>query len=638
LRKLFKLFPRRILVAYILGLFVILFASTLVLVVGLTQTTSASYSIDSTPHLLLSQQLSILGGGSIITDKSASTIYTSHIPITIADAINSITKETSAFPLTIAYVQVDGVPMVVQGLPPIAVASFPTLSQYASIFKNSTILLGSIAASELSVKVGSIISISSPQASGKLFNLTVGGIYSTGSESDYEGVVPLSFGQQLGGDAPGFVSAIVVSGANPQNLKISGNYKITLNYTGYAGNLSVIDSSGYTHYSTEVGKLGNSSILHEELLLNLPFGLYTITLEQSVLRTSLIQFATSSNNTIIDASSSSVPSSKDYVFVQNNTGGVQPNLRNSSTSQILSPNYYNNQTSSWVFIVPSGGYVLSYGNVTTPILVFGNATFSSSQLSQTLDSRLNIQVSAMQSAATYSFSSSPVGSYTITVQDRTTKQIIFAETTTNASLSIPVQAGRSYLVSLLTSGSEVSLEQSVTVPSSADSTAVITFSVPNIPIVQETSPLASYSAIGLGAPSESALFHYLEAGAIVSTLGLFAIVFGLLIVATFIIGGEFTNSLKPELKSLAYIFPDRRPMFTMLKLPLLLISLVAALMALGLSVAFFYLFDMSRTVIFAGYGLVVYPIVYSSLLVASLAILSSIWISFSIDRRMIRIT
>ncbi len=579
-------------------------------------------------------------GGSLITDRSASTIFTSHIPITIADAINSIRGRNEsngepAFPMTVSLVEAnESIPLVVRGVPVSAIGNFSALAPFqGAISRNSNwILLGSDAASELKARIGTLIILASPQTSGTLFNTTVIGIFHSGSESDYESFVSLPLGQELGHDAPGFASAIVVPSGIDFNT--AATYDMTLNYVGYSGLLSIVDSSGYVHYSTTVGNTSDyNQIIHKQLSVTLPFGFYDVSLQQSGLRTSLAEFATLSNGTSINISSGSETSSP-FVWVRDNST-QQPELQNAITHQKFSPLYYDAGSGSWIFHVGRGEYSLSIANTTTPLLIFANATFDADSNTQTSNSVLDVHVLFPQMAEgiSYSFSTVPEGSYTITVEDYSSSQIVFAATTTNSSISVPVESGHSYLVTVLATANQLSLSENVTIPLQSG-TSVLSLSIPITPLVPEVSPFSSYSSLGLGPPTQSAVFTGLEISAIFSALALFAIVFGLLGATIFAVGNQVIGSMKNELEALSFMFPTKMALFKHLKLPLLLISIGGSLLALFLSLELFYLFHMSLTITFSGYGLEVFPILYAVISLFALSVFSWARISIHIDHEL----
>ena len=238
-------------------------------------------------------------------------------------------------------------------------------------------MLGYEAASELHARVGSVLSISSPFAD-RTFSLSVSEVFSLDNETDYEGIVSLSLGQEIAGLQNGVANAIVLEKSIPKITSIIGsNYALSLNYSGVPGAIDIVDSSGYVHNTFTNSSEG----------FTLPFGLYTAVLDQNGIRTPLKTFVPTQNGTIVNLSTRLV-SGTSLVSVKSNSS---PKLLNSQNATIL-PFSYDNATGYWAFRVENGPYTLLVpGEADTKLTIFGNASYDPNI--PTPNSVLNVTIS-----------------------------------------------------------------------------------------------------------------------------------------------------------------------------------------------------------------------------------------------------
>ncbi|HKW04481.1 MAG TPA: hypothetical protein VJN71_04195 [Nitrososphaerales archaeon] len=603
---LFNIFPKKIVLVYFFGLFLILFTSSFVIIAGVSQISTFTYATinnDVTGVSSSSNQI-------MLTEHDVRTVYTSHVPVTIADALNSMNLSSSlAYPLTLTPVDVNGsIPLVVRGLPDNII-----LSQGITGTLNASshaVFLGSKAEMRLHSEIGDVLSFSSPFVSGQL-NLTVKGVFDTGTEQDYEAVVPFVLGEQIAGLPNGTANALVLSSLKLNSSIFTGNYHFTVHYQGPSGNLLFLDSSGYVHNSTKIVAV-NNSVVTRQLEVTLPFGLYTLVLDRTGLRTTLSEFATLENNSVISVSSEGLHTTNGFLSVVTGNSSTAPEILDSSNATI-SPQYFNKTTGSWVFETPFGTYTLIMNSMRFRIFVFGNATFNAN--APALNSSLNVRVNVQSGQAS---------TYSITVKDLDSSRIIFSTLSTSSRLDIPVPENHSYEVAILT-GSGLYSEQNTTVVGNETS---LVFNIPYVPQQLQTVPISDYSSLGIGSPSAVASFNYFFGTITVSAIALFSIVIGLLTTTLFVFDSQFLVSIRKEIQAISYLFPRMESFFLRVGAFVLLLSMFAAILGIFFSYIAFKLFHIDLIFTFAGYGIGSYPMLYVAPILLLLSIIS--WIRISV--------
>ena len=629
----FKIFPRKILVAYFLGVVLMLVASSLVVMVGLAQLSSVDYSITNNKSLPIPLSSgSPFTSGIVITEQSVRSIYTSSVPETIAEGINNLLVNSSsslAYPMTVSLANVNGnSPIVVRGLPYETIQNIVASTPVGLDPAGNWTLIGAKAAEELNARVGSILTIQYPLSlANSSFSVVVKGIYSLGNEGDYEALVPIKLGQEINGLSSGVVNAIVAPAKNLSNLDIQSlvrsNYLVKLDYSGAPGSIDVVDSSGYAH--NVLSASSNSSFIQGTFTFLIPFGSYTLVLDQNGIRTTLTQFTPSKNDTTIQASSKvQTGSTQSFLYVKNDSSissSQYPKLL-SSQNETISPESYNETTDYWVFQVSQGLYTLELtsGVNITKILIIGNATFDPNSSLSNLNSTLNVSISSPGEL---------LSSYSINVQDANSSEVIYSRSTSSTSLSIPVASNHNYTISVLDAGTNILLQDNVSIAKSVESASFI---FPAIPFNFGSVPVSDYSSLGIGLPSKSGSFDFLIGGAVTSTIALFAIVFALLCLALVSLSRQLFISLQKEIKALKVISPSRSSIRSRLKLPIYLLLFTAVISTLLISFSVFQLFGFSSSLTFLGYGLEVYPLLFILPVIVVLALVSYLKISISMDR------
>lgn len=600
-------------IAYFFGLLVILLASSLLIVIGTSQISSVEYA-------LTGKSLPAVQGYSkqvMITEQNARTIYNSRVPVTIADAINRMQAESNAYPETISLVDVNGlVPLVVRGLPANDIASQGLVMPLALNGSVNPSLVGSEARIRLNLRLGEMVSITSPFAT-HLVNLTVAGFFSTGTEEDYELLVSFDTGEQIAGLANGTANAIVIPSSSTINLKaVASEYNLNISYFGAPGTLLIVDSAGYVHYASKILSNGSNST-RESLNASLPYGLYDVLLEQNGVRTELYQFVPLINGSTINLNSTQVLKSAFLSVKVDNASSPKPVLLDSQNNS-LSPQFFDPLANSWVFKVDLGTYTLILDGSSHNVFVFGNSTFDATATLP--NALLDVHVHTIGTAT------QPVG-YSITVKDLQSSHIVFSSFSTDPVLPVPLESGHTYSVAILTT-SALLLQQNVSLTLS---NASVTFNVPYLPGQFQNVPISDYGSFGLGSPSGSASFNYFLGTAISSTIALFSIIISLLVVTLFVLDSQLLVSLRNEIRAILFIFPRNSSLFWKISAPLLLLSLSSAGAGIVLSFAAFWILGMNSNVTFAGFGLSAYPILYVAPALFALSMLS--WIKMSLSMR-----
>jgi hypothetical protein len=625
--KTFDTFPKRSTIGYFACLTLILLSSSFVLIVGLAQISGIEYSVSghgipgvegSSPSFSSSAQNSSLLNQTLITREGSRLIYTSQVPESIAyslDVLQPGPLPASSFPMTLSLNDANNTyPLVVRGLPTDIIQSlFGSISE-SNQGNDGWVILGSLAADAMKVHLGNSISVAGPLPN-ETINLEVIKVFTLGNEEDYQGIVPLSIGQELAGDPPGRVTAIAVSPSSGLDVGsfLRTVYRINLNYTGVAGTLYILDSLGFIHSELEVP----SPIQH----LLLPFGVYSIVLVHNEIRTILDQFETDTNDSTISVASN-LQNSDAFLCVKNSTASAKPPALITSSNETLLPDSFDPAANCWVFQVQGGLYNLSSGAAgltsSEELLVFGNTTYDP-DFKTNGSAFLNLLVSDTSLNATENW---------LCVKGEQSGYIVFSSlVTSNADLRIPVVSNQSYDINILTVGSNVLLGQNVSVTSGSSTS--LTFNVPNVPEVLISIPISEYSSIGVG-PADNQSFLYLMHSTILSTVALFSLFLLLLGATVFALGGQVLVFLRSELQLSKFTFLTKISLTSRIHLPLLAISMLAAVMALLLSFGIFLFLGISSSVEFLGYGLDRFPFLYMIPILSVLSFLS--WLRISIPQ------
>lgn len=625
----FDTFPKKMIAGYFVALMVMLLAGSLVIVVGLSQITSAEYSISG--HGIPVTGSSAFNSGALvnatlITKQNSKLIYSSQVPESVAAELNAVQLESSqvsAFPMTISLVEADGsYPIVVEGFPITVIETlFPDASiMQANESSDNWIILGSLAADVLAAQVGSVVSISSP-ISNSAVNLTVIRIASFGNEKDYEAIVPLTVGQEIAGDSPGLVTAIAVPSTFIGQIGslVRSVYDLNINYSGIGGTMYFLDSTGFYHFASSISSANSSTIIKASV----PLGSYNILLVHNGLRMVLGQYETQTNDSIIDLKS--VPEgSPSFLFVKNDTRlEYPPKLLTSSNSTIF-PSKFNRTANSWVFRIDAGQYNLilsganGFTNSTEGLIILDNSTYDPSYAPS--GSALNIMVSS---------SDQNISEYWLTVTDQETGQIAYSSLVSGQAQLIAVAPNQTYDVSILTEGTNVLLQGETSVTTTS---ASLNFDLPNVPQVLRNIPNIDYSVLGPGFPSGSESFTYLVRSTIVATAALIGMVLVLLSATIFALGGQAATSVQAQVRSLKIMFPGAISSMIRIYLPMLAISILAAIAAVLISLTLFAKFNIGPSVEFLGYGLDHFPLLYVAAPLGFLAFLSWIRLFISLVR------
>jgi hypothetical protein len=596
----FAIFPKRILVAYFIGLCLLLLTSSLIVVIGVSQASSVSYSVSGQT----APGVSSLGAAEVITEKNARTIYNSRVPVTIADAINTIDPGGQAYAETVTLVQAQGIPIVVVGL---SGSRISTLGMKIPSGSNSSTIafVGKEAEARLNVGIGDRISIVSTFQSNST-TLTVAGFFSTGSELDYEIITSLSTGQGIAGLPQGISNAIVIPVQSLVDLKsIASQCNLTISYRGISGTLLLIDSSGYIHSEFQIPS-NNESLFH---IFNaiLPFGLYNAELEQNGIRTSLQQFVATKSPLILSLNST-FKSGNAFLKVAVGNASISPELVNSS-NQTVEAQSINTVNKTWTYYVNLGAYTLISNGISHKLLVFGNTTFDSN--SYTPNAMLEVGVVNINPAATST-------DYSITVVDAQSSRIVFSSFSSSSSLSIPLVAGHSYNIDILTS-ENLYFEKNISIDQSNDS---VLFDIPYVQSEFQNVPISDYGSLGFGFPSGSASFNYFLGTTIASTMALVSLMVALLVITIFVLDSQLVSSLRKEIVAILYMFPDRRKFFLRIRAPMLLLNIAGGLTGMAISFLAFILLELDSHVTFAGFGISAYPLMYVAPVVTLLSLLS----------------
>jgi len=300
--------------------------------------------------------------GLAILERSARSIYTSHIPASLAASLSKL-PSVQAEPFTASVGYVSGSILITRGIQSAQNYSKQLLSGSLPSSEGPWIILGERAAQRLGAHVGETIPVASSLR--KLVILTtVVAICRFGDMKDDEAVVHEKVARQLSGLPQGMVSSIIVRGLSREAIEnlLSRTYQLSVKCSSaIPGNLVVLEANGAPIRSVKV-------VREIEESLELPFGYYTITFQS--------QFLLSTLGSVLLTSNKSFQSS---VQVEENPmlkvpGPKRPVLRKPDGVEVQAVR----QGEFWVFTTSPGIYRIEIGSETFTFPLFCSATFDPS--------------------------------------------------------------------------------------------------------------------------------------------------------------------------------------------------------------------------------------------------------------------
>ncbi|MEM2128021.1 MAG: hypothetical protein QXH67_07360, partial [Candidatus Bathyarchaeia archaeon] len=225
------------------------------------------------------------------------------------------------------------------------------------------ILLGEKAFHRLGLRVGEIITLGSPSST-SILTLQVTGVYRTGGLRDYEALVPLEIGVELGSLPRGTISAIRVGGINGKELGslLRTLYNLTLIHEAGRGEIIILDS-----LNAPVASFKMEGRSHTLLL---PFGYYTVIYRESYLTADLSSFLLRENLTI----TLGVPGKESYRLMV-----VAPKADHLTLTREDGLSIQGRlEGDTWVFDAPLGLYTLMMDGGSYLVPLLGDTTFNPS--------------------------------------------------------------------------------------------------------------------------------------------------------------------------------------------------------------------------------------------------------------------
>jgi len=350
---LIKILSRRRLIAFSAAFVMALLAAnlTFALIVG------SARSLD----------LVIRGGQSdsvLVIERSARTIYTSHIPASLAVSLGKLPSvEAEPFTATVGYVE--GSVLVTRGVQSTSRIAKALLFGGLPSGEGPWTILGERAAERLGVRVGQTIRLASSLRRTVVLLIVVA-VCRFGDLRDDEAFVDERIARQLSGLPEGMISAVVVRGISRESVErlLSRTYRFRVKcISAVPGNLVVLEANGAPIRSVRfAGEIDEN--------LDLPFGYYTVTFQSPYLVMSL-------GSVLLDSDRSyerSVELEESPIFKV--LGSAKPVLRGSDGVEVEAVK----QDDSWIFRSSPGVYRLELNGQTFTIPLFHSATFNPSLL------------------------------------------------------------------------------------------------------------------------------------------------------------------------------------------------------------------------------------------------------------------
>lgn len=308
----------------------------------------------------------VLRGGEsdsvLLIERSARTIYTSHIPASLAISLGRLPSvEAEPFIATVGYVA--GSVMITQGLQSTSPFAKALLSGYLPSGDGPWAIMGERAAERLGTRAGETIQLASSLRKTVLL-LTVAAVCRFGDMRDDEMFVHERTAKMLSGLPEGMISAVVVRGISRESVEtlLSRTYRLKIRCSSAVpGNLVVLEANGALIRSVKfVGKVEED--------LDLPFGYYTVAFQSPHLTMSLA-------SVLLDADKSCEGSVElEASPILKVLGSAKPMLRGSDGVEIQAIK----QDESWIFRASPGVYRLELSGQAFTIPLFHSATFNPS--------------------------------------------------------------------------------------------------------------------------------------------------------------------------------------------------------------------------------------------------------------------
>ncbi|MBS7653303.1 hypothetical protein KEJ13_09280, partial [Candidatus Bathyarchaeota archaeon] len=310
----------------------------------------------------LSYSLGGLEEGLIIMQEGAKSIHTSRVPASIAESLRRI-EGVEAHPMTLTPTTLNGYPIVIRGVEALDQPLDRIIEGEIPRGGGLWILLGEKAFHRLGLRVGEIITLGSPSST-SILTLQVTGVYRTGGLRDYEALVPLEIGVELGGLPRGTISAIRVGGINGKELGslLRTLYNLTLIHEAGRGEIIILDS-----LNAPVASFKMEGRSHTLLL---PFGYYTVIYRESYLTADLSSFLLRENLTI----TLGVPGKESYRLRV-----VAPKADHLTLTREDGLSIQGRlEGDTWVFDAPLGLYTLMMDGGSYLVPLLGDTTFNPS--------------------------------------------------------------------------------------------------------------------------------------------------------------------------------------------------------------------------------------------------------------------
>jgi len=239
---------------------------------------------------------SALGGneeGVLVMQTGASSIYTSRIPISIADGLGTI-DGIDVVPVNLITSAVNDELIVFRGVSNITGLSSILVEGEIPSDEGLFLLLGQELARRLGdYEVGDIMLVPSPLSS-DILPLKIAGIVKFGDLRDSEGIVPMNVAESIRGRQEGFASFISVRGRNADEIQELLQRKFTIQIEEIRtadGTLSILDRS--SNIFSVIDLKGKESIT-----LSLPLGKYILSYSKSDLTLILNEFVVTQDTTL----------------------------------------------------------------------------------------------------------------------------------------------------------------------------------------------------------------------------------------------------------------------------------------------------------------------------------------------------
>jgi len=542
-----------------------------------------------------------LGGGTdkvILSQRGSKVVYTSRVPLSLAESLNRI-DGVHAQAVTLTPTTIREKPIVFRGVTSTRKYVDYVIEGFIPQTEGLWFIIGEEAYKRLNLRIGEIVPVGSPLNSDILL-LKIVAVYRTGSQRDWEAVIPFSVGRALADLPEDMANMLEVEGLAREELEhtVSKIYHLKINYEFHNGRIYIFDSMDALVECIDIDAPGSKDLL-------LPFGYYRVAYQSSYLMSNMTSLLLNRN-----CSLNLGFSSERLLTLKVLTSRDSTPLLHIQNGEVVRGDWLDG---FWIFRIPSGFYELEVNGLSYPISMVEDTVFNPSLEEKDLNP-VTLRV--------LSHEGEEFKDYVVTVRNMD-GEIVF-------STFCPT----SYTTLFLPSGT---FEVEVSKPPYIIKEV---FSTPDVVEVNlklhayfnpHKIPLSLYEKVGVYTKTEKSRFS-LQMILGLSTEAMLASTLTLLLlsmIAAFTVQTGLYNSSKENLRLLNLLGAGKIEFLKIIGIPILILNLAIGILAGLLSIIVIPLFLKTPTIF--GYGVTVEPgltISYS----ASLSVVSWLYSNLRLHR------